>query len=119
LFAFFFFFSIVSCALFFSESYIKYNVIPRIQKLKSVGGGRPFYEVVESDTICFFRARADESVWIDDCGGPPKKALPSIVQNMNPNRKALVETTLGRKCGAIRKFRRPDATVVYLNCSSS
>jgi hypothetical protein len=116
-----------------SERYVKYNIIPRILKLESSGAGAgrhqrggPF-EVVESETICFFRARADESVWIEDCDGTENIALPSITQHMNNNmnesssllagRKALVEATLGRACGEIYNFTRPDSTVSYLDCS--
>jgi hypothetical protein len=89
-------------------------------------GGRhnrgPF-EVVESETICFFRARADESVWIEDCDGTENIALPSITQQLNltsfQDRKALVESTLGRVCGEIFNFTRTDSTVAYLDCSKS
>jgi hypothetical protein len=120
--------SLLCCII--SERYVKYNIIPRIQNLGSSGVGlRGPFEVVESETICFFRSRADESVWIEDCDGTENIALPSITQHMNymnvsgsgvlDGRKALVEATLGRSCGEIYNFTRPDSTVAYLDCSSN
>jgi hypothetical protein len=59
--------------------------------------------VDEHDTLCFFRARVDESVWITDCDNAPLYASPLIQQVVPANRRAAVEAVLGRPCtGAVR-----------------
>jgi hypothetical protein len=59
--------------------------------------------VDEHETLCFFRARVDESVWITDCDNAPLYASPLIQQVVPANRRAAVEAVLGRPCtGAVR-----------------
>jgi hypothetical protein len=37
---------------------------------------------VEHPLICFFRARADETVWVSDCGDNKRITKPSIQQHV-------------------------------------
>jgi len=65
-------------------------------------------EIIEHPTMCFFRVRADESVWITDCkfGGPTASA-PSIQKNLGNNNRAVVESLLGRKCWKRHRAENP------------
>jgi hypothetical protein len=91
-----------------SERFVQRALLGPIQKLG--------YEVEEHPTICFFRARADESVWITDCDGPdPKVTAPSVTQALGGNVRDRVERLLGRKCHGVTRQRRPIVTA--LDCS--
>jgi hypothetical protein len=84
-----------------SERFVNYTLFPAIRQ-RGV-------EIVEHDTICFFRARPDETVWWADCQGKP-----SIMANRSEKRK-LVERILGRSCGKTIMTQRPRMEI--LNCS--
>lgn len=88
-----------------SERFVGGALFPAMKQ--SAGG----LEIVEHPTMCFFRVRADESVWITDCefGGPTASA-PSITANLGMNYRAVVENILGRECWgsriAVNPYRR-------------
>jgi len=88
-----------------SEKFVNYTLFPAIRATGTT--------IVEHDILCFFRARADESVWITDCDGAPGVSLPSIGQNLGSDRKGAVERVLGRPCG---QTRRLTYTVTTLDC---
>ena len=84
-----------------SERFVNYTIFPQIH-----------VPIREHPTMCFLRARADESVWVTDCAGA---APPTVMENMGSNMKQRVETTLGRTCGQVKRLARP-RTVKSLSC---
>jgi hypothetical protein len=80
-----------------SEIFLHHTIFPAIRQAG--------IEIYEHPHMCFFRARADESVWITDCD---HKAAKTITEHMGPIRKKkkLVERLLGRQCGNITKAMR-------------
>lgn len=74
-----------------SERFLNYTLFPAIRQQG--------VEIVEHDTLCFFRARADGSVWITDCFRPPIVSLPSVAESVDEDRKGVVEKILGRPYG--------------------
>jgi len=85
-----------------SEKFVKYTLFSAIRS-----GG---FKIQEHDTICFFRARSDETVLLLDCDRNSKK---SILNHLPTNKKELVEGVIGRKCGG--RVRIKNKTV--LNCT--
>jgi hypothetical protein len=59
-----------------SERFVKHTILSRIQQLG--------FNLTEHDSMCFFRARVDESIWITDCGGDPRnsKVIPTLPKDM-------------------------------------
>jgi len=91
-----------------SERFVKHALLEPIRQLG--------FDIVEHPTMCFFRARADESVWITDCNDPdPHVTAPSVTANIGPNPRAKLEALLQRKCGSETKKRKPIVTA--LDCS--
>jgi hypothetical protein len=73
------------------ERFMSWTVFPAIRATNTT--------IVEDNFICFFRARADETVQISDCqNGDQNAAARSIVKSLGKNRVKLVESILGRKC---------------------
>jgi len=95
-----------------SERFMNWTIFPAIRNEVGV-------EIVEHESLCFFRARADETVWITDCGGRADAASPTIVKKLTAKMpvKALVQRILQRKCGNVTRVRRSPHRA--LNCSSS
>ena len=90
------------------EKYLYYTILPEIQ--------RRGYEIQYDKNICFLRARADESIWVTDCGV------------VSWNRHLLETTILGYRCRATwlpsssssrRRRRRDGQRVVSLQCSQA
>ena len=116
-----------------SERFVQYALFPAMQQVlqekdddhnNSIKSQPQKNEshIIEHPTLCFFRARADETVWVSDCDGSPSVALPTIRQhlqrNNNNNNNTLlqgaVEDVLGRSChGPVTSLTR---TVRILNC---
>jgi len=90
-----------------SERFVMYSIFEPIKKLG--------IELREHPTLCFFRARADETVWTSDCGGEDQVSRPTIMANLGPDPKAVVERIIGRRCGTSVKLKHP--RVDSLNCS--
>lgn len=98
-----------------SERFVNYTLFPTMRKLTGV-------TIVEHDTLCFFRARSDETVWIQDCTGNPDPAVtkPSVVQAMGKGTekaRAVVERALRRKCGDLIMTTKPK--MITLDCSTT
>jgi hypothetical protein len=82
------------CAMH-SESFVS-RLVARIKERGFV--------VDHHETLCFFRARVDESVWVSDCTMPVPYASPKIQAGLPTDLKAGVEGILGRPCvGAVYK----------------
>lgn len=65
-------------------------------------------DVEEHATLCFFRTRADESVWFQDCDNAPQFASPHIQMPKSlRRRRKRVEQVLGRPCRHSRIFKVP------------
>jgi hypothetical protein len=75
-----------------SEIFLNHTIFPAIRQAG--------IEIHEHPHMCFFRARADESVWVSDCD---HKAAETVAERMGPleKKKELVERLLGRQCGNI------------------
>lgn len=73
-----------------SEKFVDYTVLPAMRRTGA--------SVEEHTTMCFFRARPDETVWLDDCNGAPGVSSPEIWDYLNENRQAAVAAVLGRNC---------------------
>jgi hypothetical protein len=74
-----------------SERFVKWTIFPAIRETNTT--------IVEDDFMCFFRARADETVMIKDCeGNRYQNAAPSIVKNLGSDKIGVLESILGRKC---------------------
>lgn len=73
-----------------SEKFVNITVLPAMRQTGT--------QVVEHETMCFFRARSDETVWIKDCDGDKRTASRLIHKHLNPDRRKAVEEVLGRTC---------------------
>jgi len=60
-----------------SEKYVNHTIFPAIRQTGTI--------IQEHDTLCFFRARADESVWISDCRNlmSRKQQVPTVEKILN------------------------------------
>jgi hypothetical protein len=86
-----------------SEKFINWTVFPAIRETNTT--------IVEDDFMCFFRARADESVMTNDCEGTRGRiAAPSIVKNLGSDKIEVLESILGRKCA--NKTSNPSASLL-------
>jgi len=73
-----------------SERFIHYALIPAMQKSLEYTNSS-LDDVLEHPSMCFFRARADETLWANDCG------IPSIGKDYVKLQR-LVEEVLNRRC---------------------
>jgi hypothetical protein len=87
-----------------SERFLNHSIFPPIRDLG--------YTVVPNPEICFFRARADGSVWINDCATRDGAALG--FRNIN-KAQTLVEALVGHKC-VRSKFKQ---RVVQVQCNNA
>lgn len=104
-----------------SERFMNYTIFPAMAKAL----GRERREaIVEHPTLCFFRARADESVWVSDCDDSrdsrQNTALHSVRQNImkdsgSSDIKIAVEKVLSRRCPG--QVTRISTTVKTLDCA--
>lgn len=78
-----------------SEWFLELTILPNIRQLG--------FDVVEDEQMCFLRARADESVWLNDCG------------DLAENRRQL-ERLIGRKCRQSNLEGMPKKGVIQLEC---
>jgi hypothetical protein len=85
-----------------SEKFLNWTIFPAIRETGT--------SIVEDDYLCFFRARADETVWISDCRG----AAHSILKNLGGDKVQVLESVLGRSCE--NQLKRLRHTVEYLHC---
>lgn len=82
-----------------SERFMNYTIWPLIQN---------HAQIRQDESVCFLRARADETVWVSDC-----TVAPGI------NMKQVVEMTLGRLChGDVQRLNKKGSRRVrFLNCT--
>lgn len=84
-----------------SERFLNHSIFPAIRELG--------YPVVANPEVCFFRARADGSTWINDCVTRDGAALGFRTINTQ----ALVETLVGHPCVRSKFNKR----TVQLHCN--
>jgi hypothetical protein len=90
-----------------SERYMNTTVFPAITKLG--------ISIRKHPTLCFVRARADETVWITDCAGLPSVSNPSIMKALSGNMRAALARAIGRPCTG--KMVKLNLSVKSLDCS--
>jgi len=91
---------------FHPEMFLHLTIFPRI---RSSGFG-----IVEHDTICFFRARSDETVWFLDCDKESKKSVVANLPSSNEGTRKLVSSVIGHNCSS--KFITPRPSVLAMDC---
>lgn len=83
-----------------SERFVYYTLFPLIQNITSIR---------RHPTICFFRARADESIWVSDCSNEnPAIAAPSIIEHLlrgNRTFHNVVQDAIGRPCSKVEPIQ--------------
>jgi hypothetical protein len=89
-----------------SERFLSHTLFPAIQQAG--------FEIHEHPHICFFRARADESVWVSDCDPMAAKTIHERIGPIEKKRK-LVERLIGRNCGNIKEL---DRNVKAIDCKA-
>jgi hypothetical protein len=98
-----------------SERYLYYTIFPAILNETQV-------EIAEDDGICLLRARADESVWINDCDSSSTTNKNSNNNNNNNSRgtmdeyRAMIEDMIGRTCQQSRLPKEIHTRVIQLRC---
>ena len=89
-----------------SEWFLKESIIPAIVETGT--------KVVMNYDICFFRVRADETVWISDCERTGKNAPQGIIRDFRKvDKKRLVENIVGLPC---TQSKGPYQGVMQLEC---
>lgn len=82
-----------------SERFMHFAIFPAMRKALSSNDERGDDAIVEHPTLCFFRARADETVWVSDCDGNAKKSvLENLLQGDSISKPQAVGKVLGRTC---------------------
>jgi hypothetical protein len=79
-----------------SERFVSFSLFSAIQKAG--------FAIQEDENICFLRARADESIWINDCG------------KSDADNQVAVERIIARLCGPPTKFPGPKKFVRQIDC---
>jgi hypothetical protein len=77
-----------------SECFLSHTLFPAIRQAG--------IEIREHPHMCFFRVRADESVWVSDCVDKSKTSA----ERTTEGKKKLVERLLGRQCGNVTAFNK-------------
>jgi hypothetical protein len=95
-----------------SERFVNYTLFPLIQNITSI---------YLHPTICFFRARADETVWVSDCSGTSSDvAAPSVMDNLKKigTLRTVVQDAIGRSCSGQKPIQLTKS-VRSLDCSTT
>ena len=94
-----------------SERFVSYTLFPLIQNVT---------QIRQHPSLCFFRARADESVWVSDCSSKTRSvASPSIMQLLLKGGRtvqSVVQDAIGRPCSGTKPVRLTQ-TVSSLACA--
>lgn len=90
-----------------SERFMNTTIFPAIREIAIT--------VRQHPTLCFLRARADETVWVSDCEGPASVSAPSIRRALGDDMRLVVERAIGRKCRG--EITRLSKNVKSLDCS--
>lgn len=102
-----------------SERFVNYALLPVITRERGI-------RVVEHTTMCFLRARSDESIWVNDCEKMASKdyvkRLQKTIMPMHKI-KSSIEKVIGRSCGAKNKVtlwsRKPPTESLYCPLSGT
>jgi hypothetical protein len=86
-----------------SEKFLSHTLFPAIREAG--------IQIRDHPHMCFFRVRADESVWVTDCDPNAKTRAERTMEG----KKKLVERLLGRQCGNITSVNK---RVRALDCRS-
>ena len=83
-----------------SERFVNDTLFPLIRNITTIR---------QHPTICFFRARADETVWVNDCSNKNSKiAAPSIMKDLLKGNRTLhdvVQDAIGRPCSVVNPIQ--------------
>ena len=95
-----------------SERFVNYTLFPLIQNITKIR---------QHPSLCFFRARADESIWVSDCSSAKRTvAAPSIMEQLLQKGKrtilSVVQDAIGRPCSGTKPVKLT-LTVRSLACS--
>lgn len=94
-----------------SERFVNYTLFPLIQNVTKIR---------QHPSLCFFRARADESVWVSDCSSTKRSvAAPSIMEQLLKGGRSIlsvVQDAIGRPCSGTKPIKLTQ-TVRSLACS--
>jgi hypothetical protein len=94
-----------------SEKFVNATLLPAIREVGVT--------VVEHDTVCFFRARADSSAWVSDCAQRVNgRGIADYLVRLGANKRVLMENLLGRPCGEISIHRNEYAEVLHCPLSN-
>eukprot|EP00977_Amphora_coffeiformis_P007994 scaffold1803_cov92-Amphora_coffeaeformis.AAC.17 len=74
------------------------------------------YQVNKHETICFFRVRADETIWVNDCSYPPPFTGETVLRGLPTDMKDGVEAVLGRSCLGDVFQVAPESRAEALHC---
>jgi hypothetical protein len=133
-----------------SERYMNYTIFPYIRSngtttitlpsntINNDQKEKDVITIVRHPTMCFVRARSDESIWMNDCivglqlkknlnkkknlPTPPTTTIisdPRIYENLGGTTSSIqqhIEHIIGRSCQSMKSSRK---TVMAINCSSS
>jgi hypothetical protein len=90
-----------------SERFMNYTIFPAIRQLG--------FKILHHQTMCFLRARVDETIWISDCYGSGGVADPKIMESLGgsfSSVKTIVEHIIHRKCSRIAKGKRRNVQIL-------
>jgi hypothetical protein len=90
-----------------SERFLSHTLFPAIREAG--------IEIHEHPHMCFFRVRADETVWVSDCD---LEAIAGTGRTIE-GKKKVVEQLIGRQCGNVRKGSRRVRRSLALDCKRS
>ena len=94
-----------------SERFVNYTLFPLIQNITKIR---------QHPSLCFLRARADESVWVSDCYSATRSvAAPSIMKHLLKGGRTelrVVQDAIGRPCSGTKPVRLTQS-VRSLACS--
>jgi hypothetical protein len=90
-----------------SERFLSHTLFPAIREAG--------IEIHEHPHMCFFRVRADESVWVSDCDLKGKARAGGTIEW----KKKVVEQLIGRQCGNVREVSRHVRRSLALDCKRS
>jgi len=80
-----------------SEKFVDWALFPPMREVM-----KDEHAIVEHPSVCFFRVRADESIWMSDCSRNTLPTIDYLITSNRPNTRnatiAAIESILGRIC---------------------
>ena len=83
-----------------------------LEQIQEIDGN----QVQRHETMCFFRVRADESIWVNDCSQEAPFAGPKVQKNLPLDVKGAIEAILGRTCIGEPQPVAPETAAIALHC---